>query len=456
VLAIGVLLASSSLYAAATGPFDPGFGTNGRTTLAVLGSGWQPRHLHRMRAAPAGGYLLAGAVGAPGVVRNAPAVVRVTDAGVPDAAYGDQGLFVHNSGVGTIQASVEAHDATVLADGSVILVGAARAAADPRYWAPCIYVARVAPNGVLDAQYGPGPGPACISMGYASSALVVFPAPYVANDGTFTYVGATLTFDSGSPPRMVRLDAQGRLDPAFASQGVYLFDPWSFGYGRVARAEADAMGRVALGGFYGPSHVAAMTANLSGQFNGFVPFSYVTLPRLGLDSFARDLALAVDGSRLLVTGHTLGFVTIPGLHVQRVDPFGSVDMSWSSSGTPGVLTVQSAAAPNAEPEAIAAREDLGFWAVGADLPQSQPTGQNLRVVVAARFRDGSADTGIGPDGALVVPMGSSTPSDEREVDAVSEAPLRLTVAARTDQGTSGYAFAMFRVRIDRVYQDGFE
>ncbi len=115
-LTLGAVLASIVPAIHAAPPFDPAFGTDGRVTFTVLGTGWQPRHLHQVLAVPGGGYYLVGAVGAPGVTRNAPSLVRITDAGAPDPAFGDQGLFVHNFGVGVTQASVEAHDAVALAE----------------------------------------------------------------------------------------------------------------------------------------------------------------------------------------------------------------------------------------------------------------------------------------------------------------------------------------------------
>ena len=172
-------------------------------------------------------------------------------------------------------------------------------------------IARMAVNGVLDGTFDPLDG--------ANDSVQ---AIAVQTDGRILLGGRFTTFASTNRNRIVRLNADGRMDPSFdpgagADNPVYALDVWKDG-------------RIAVGGsfvnFRGFTRPAVAVLNT----NGSVRLLF-NADGQGPNAVVRALAFQPDG-KLLIAGDFTYYKNQPVGHVARLNDDGSLDTSFNAGG----------------------------------------------------------------------------------------------------------------------------
>ena len=265
-------------------------------------------------------------------------VLRYLADGTLDAGFGTDGI------VTDLDSDQFASDLVIQPDGKIVVVG----------WVGLNYdgiiVKRYLADGTPDASFG-GDGSVTIEIG--SSALAVDGA--LQPDGRIVVVGSQFVPFMGTHGAVVRLLADGSLDPAFGVGGVVPT------YAIPSSATAVALlpdGRIYVGGVAGSSSWLVIRYLADGSLDGtFGSGGIVTTPMTGT-VYLEDIALQPDG-RLVAAGHE--FVSGVGFWpvVIRYLPDGTLDPSFGTvitlAGTdPGARQVFSAVAIAADGDIVAA------------------------------------------------------------------------------------------------------
>ena len=275
-------------------------------------------------------------------------------------------------------------DGKILVGGAFRLLGGGGCGATTRS-----YIARLNPDGSLDATFDPGANGAVYDLAVQEDGKIVV-------GGAFTMLGGGGT---GTTPRshIARLNPDGSLDTSFdPGANLAVFD---------VALQAD--GKIVVGGAFGRlggggtgtnwiNHIGRLNAD--GTFDpGFDP---------GANSTVNTLAVQADG-RIVVGGHftTLGgggFGAATRNHIGRLNADGSLDTGFDPGADGAVVR-------------IALQRDgrilLGgtFTALGAG-----GTGTTTRNYLGRLNADGSLDTGFNP-GANDSVWGFAEESDGRVV-----------------------------------------
>ena len=248
-----------------TGAVDAGFGTDGIVPLAPLGVssvGGQPR------IQPDGGILVGGSAAA------GPVLVRLDDAGAPDATFGSGGVALLD--VGPSPASSTLVDHLLLSDGRIVVL----VQSNPGPGAAVLVLARYDAHGSLDATFGTG---GVTTLAPASGGGIARQP-----DGMLVVNGTVPGFDV-VPDTIAtwRFDADGILDPGFGDGGattIPFFSPSSGG-----RVVVQADGKIVItGSDTGFDHFLARyqpDGRLDVTF-GSQGIASVFLPGFGLTGFA--------------------------------------------------------------------------------------------------------------------------------------------------------------------------
>ncbi len=331
-----------------------------------------------------GKFLVVGQAG-PGASPNAPVgfvLERFNADGSPDPGFGQDGRLAVASGLGF---PVRVGAAAVQADGKIVLAGVPIPASTPggRDLDEFV-VARLDADGTLDTSFGSG-GIARVAVGLASppdpgSASVGGLA--IGPDGTIVVAGGAVDpSGSGSDFAAVRLDARGRPDPSFGTDG------------RVLVAFADATGA--------PTPPPSAPA----------PFSQAR---------AVGVAIQADGKIVLGGSAEVGPPLPPGpagpgagaapayrsdAAAVRLNPDGTLDTAFGGPSAAGKVLVPPLAADPQGPRSIVvtgfALNPDGTIVLGGD--GGPGSGRFVAVRLAA---DGTPDASFGHDGRAVLAVAS--------------------------------------------------
>ena len=217
-LLISALVASFAAIGepARDGVTDPAFGVNG---VALVRPG---RYFERLRGIirQADGKLIV-LGGAPAGGGSQPSVTRVLPDGSPDLGFGVGGEYVLPAIPGINDWGGSAKEAVILSDGRIVVVGSPVAGMDSHGF--CVLVFALTSSGQLDPSYGPGPGPACLSLGPDNTGSAPEAIATVAHGAADSvYIGGSygpgneLTASSA----IARLDATGALVTTFGDNGI--------------------------------------------------------------------------------------------------------------------------------------------------------------------------------------------------------------------------------------------
>jgi uncharacterized delta-60 repeat protein len=314
--------------AALAGPLDldPSFGANGiLLTSGVQGGRWSALH-----AFADGGFLAAGRAD-----NDTIAVAKYTKDGVPDPAFGTNGVTTLGGGLG----SVTPKSLIVLADGRILVAATAEEAFSAQ---PGIVVGRLTPQGQLD----PGFGTSGVATVLTAGGGVRLGHAAVQSDDKIVLVGThPITSNSGV---LARLTADGQPDTGFGTSGqsrVLLGGAST----RLDDAAIDATDRIvatgwrALGGASSKGQLVVArfdaadgdvdTTYGTGGTSGYVATDLVGAAPATFDVEGRRLRLAADGrATVAATVVAAGVSHIVG--VARFTPNGAVEATRAQDVSP--------------------------------------------------------------------------------------------------------------------------
>lgn len=215
-------------------------------------------------------------------------LVRLTDEGFPDASFGVDGrLLLPLDGQ-----TATAFDLQIAADGDILIAGTAGGTNGPK-----AMVARIAPQGVLDA-------------GFAESGIATVPREYetaahsmvLLEDNSILLAGYSKPAEAAGLS-LFRLKADGTLDDTFGAQGevqIAVEGGESLIYDMVAQADGKL---VAVGSYNNGSYREVVLGRFLASGAADAEFGNGGLVRndLGADSVGYGVAMQADGS-ILATG----------------------------------------------------------------------------------------------------------------------------------------------------------
>ncbi|THF85839.1 hypothetical protein E7T09_15085 [Deinococcus sp. KSM4-11] len=270
--------------AGTSGATDPAFGTNGHANVGSVDSVVEPgnsvvllgKDFSVKRLSSAGTVSAAGAVSVPGGTASAIArqangnlvavgqannmvvVVRYLPTLQPDPSFGTGGVKVMQYGVmvNDVPAASSARDVTVQADGKVVLVGTSTESYldyDVPGSTLDYLIARLNVDGLPDPTFGQD-GKFTLSSSSYTDCLPkelddLMTAVAVQADGRIVAAGNSDCV-GGYVPTVLRLTADGKLDPTFSGDGIAFASPQGDnGYGDFTRALlVQPDGKIVIGG----------------------------------------------------------------------------------------------------------------------------------------------------------------------------------------------------------------
>ncbi|NID15813.1 hypothetical protein [Luteibacter yeojuensis] len=357
---------------AQAGSLDPGFGAGGRVILDV----GEEAGLAAPQAAllPDGKILSVGIIG-----RNTVFLVRKVPAGWPDTTFGEGGSTRTVLG---IEGQYVLRDRLVMPDGGLLLAGhAAR-----QDGVSTLLYARFTPEGHLDPAFGTG-GLAEIDL----PATTFDQAQHMAlqPDGKIVAVARSVRDTRDWDSVLLRLTADGRLDPGFGSGGIAAHPIRG---SIIKRVSVLPDGKLLLSGSYLEYALLSRhhaDGRLDGTFGNDGHFRLLAPGILDYNHF-NDVALQDDGRIVVVGSAGAGNRTSV---IARVEPDGSGLDPTFNGGVP--LLVPSVTGATEE-------EDVALQADGKIV--SLGTVSALPTVSARLLRlraDGSLDIGFGQGGSVV-------------------------------------------------------
>ena len=279
------------------GALDTSFGAGGKKTINFGGTDAARVVLVQSN----GRIVVAGGGGAAGAF----CVARLRTNGTLDTTFGSGGKRVVDFG----GANDTVFGAALQADGKIVLAGDS----DLR-----VAVARLKPNGVLDASFE-GDGKKIFSWGPIGRAQAVVMAP----NGKILIGG--FSGPEGGNIEVARLNANGLLDKTFGVGGRSAIDFGGDDFGLAMARQAN--GRILVAG---RSTVAgAVVARL--RANGVLDPDFDGDGRVALPGSASASAVLVQPDRnIVVAGNTAGDDMMT---VTRLTPNGSLDPTFGTGGT---------------------------------------------------------------------------------------------------------------------------
>lgn len=313
---------------------------------------------------------------------SAVTVTRLTELGAPDPGFGWDGrVVVRFPGA----ASVTASDVDLQEDGGMIVAGTAYLPSGGSRFA----VARLLPDGRPDPAFS-GDGRVVTTVPGYAAAVAALPGGVVALAGS--------SYASGEPPLgLIRLRADGELDPAFDDDGIFTFAfSEQFPTNEVVDLEVEGDGDLLVAGKVSRmlDHRFAAARISGGDLDSSFSGDGVAIVQLSKFSVTEGSDLQADG-KLVIAGRgetpkgSEGFLP-SGIAVARFRLDGELDPEFSEDGRQVVAPGDRS--NGLAPADVAASPDGSLFVGGAALSGSFNFG------VAALRPDGSLDTGFSGDG----------------------------------------------------------
>jgi uncharacterized delta-60 repeat protein len=247
------------------------------------------------------------------------AFARLRVDGSPDPAFGVGGKVVVTVGVGDDRVNAM----TVLADGAIVAVGESWANG-----APQLAVVRLRSDGSLDPAFGSG-GKVIAPSGTSTTGMSVA----VQADGRLVIAG---TIDDGTDSNflIVRLTANGQLDPTFGANGVVSVGPNDgndHGWGVAIQAD----GKIVVAGDSArglDTDFSAVRLNANGSLDSTFSGDGKVLIAVGASNDHGSALSVLPDGRIVIAGDA---VTTVGrdLAAVRLGPDGTVDPTFGAIDT---------------------------------------------------------------------------------------------------------------------------
>lgn len=415
-----VFLACMSAAAAADEPrdgvLDPSYGDGG-VALHVSADGGNIvlGELFDAVLQPDGKLLLVGQaqqLNAPTAWRPLPAVVRLNADGSRDTQFGLDGVSVYPLDYDFDDRGGGAKSAVVLEGGRIVVVGGIVSDDFGPYYRRCLLVYALDATGALDPDYGPGPGPTCTDFGdtgIQQNVMLLTGGIADAGDGK-VYVAGPGSVAAPRPSVVARLDAAGRFDNSYSSDGrVWLDDDLGFeGYATpVLVTPGDGTLYIATRKIR--TQLPPLIGALKLDSNGIAVASFGDAGYAGLTFTTNDViqtGLAVDGSGApLVLSYERSLSPLPpgstplcNFCVGRFSDTGELSTTFNASGVqPGPPGVARLAIENSEGNGAGLSAQIR--PDGRVLLTGNSDGTNQirqRAMVVSLLPNGSLDPRFGP------------------------------------------------------------
>jgi uncharacterized delta-60 repeat protein len=324
-------------YSLSNGLLDPNLdttsGNGGRVQTAFFADA--QASANSLAIDSSGNYITVGSSGGIGAVTQNWALVRYSGNGTVDTAFGNQGRVLSDQSFWNGISNDHANSAITLSDGRIVVAGSSSLLTGGTYGVLACYL----PNGQLDPSFGVGGEIASPYFSGGFQDLVVLP------DGSIVATGQVQDIFANAYFGLLKVSANGLLDPTFGINGLTLADFASLGIGytsEIPHALALQGTSFVIAGegvsSFGDKDmlVARFTAsgNLDATFNtgGNVPGEEAVLFDLGgnLNDVAYDVAID-NSNRILLAGSAehpdLDFA------VARLNSNGGLDASFGGAGT---------------------------------------------------------------------------------------------------------------------------
>src|SRR5262245_7992004 len=398
VLAAGLLGTGAQ---ATPGDLDPSFGAGGLVAIH-RGTG---NHIASDVLEQPDGRLVA-----TGYIDSTFAIVRLNTDGDLDRTFADAGILMIPEFGSDAQgnAIVLAPNGTLIAAGNTALF---------REGAHYAVLARCDASGRLDPTFGEG---GLVQL--PQSDLYSLAAVALQPDGKIVGVGRRRTgnaFDG----YVLRLDADGSLDPTFGTGGIADFDVGSFD--EPVDLSLDTSGRIVVGGSggeIGKEDMVVARFDATGALDPTFGAGGIVIRDLGFGfDTASSVRLQADG-RIVVGGG-------PDASVMRFDDRGALDPSF---GTGGVVKITDCEYPH-----VVVQADGKLVALGSSfVPRN--------VLVMARLDDrGNPDPTFGSAGGAILDVGVGSPI---ATALVRQADGRYVASAQTQAARVGTYCSVLRIR----------
>lgn len=378
IVALALLTAGGPTVASATaGALDASFGAGGITRTNFS---WGPGAAARAMLRLGDGRLVVAGDPYPG--DSAFVLVRYLPNGDLDQSFGDRGRAMTVTGPNYGGFTLGAFGLIEAEEGAVVVAGRASAAPIAQ-----IALARYTADGRLDPDFGAnGVVTTAITTGYDFVSAIGRDA-----DGRLIVVGHA--YDGTAFDILVaRYLANGDLDLSFGTGGHRLVEAggWETIHG-LAVLDDGALVIAGTATVSTSADVLVVRLAADGSLDPSFGIGGVVRTDLGADEEARSLAVAADGS-LLVAGVIWGpSYNSSDLLVMRYRPEGTLDATFGAGGV-----VVTSLTPSDIAYALTARGDGGLLVAGS----VAPTGLNREAVLLRYLPDGRLDPTFGSGGSV--------------------------------------------------------
>ncbi len=361
-------------------------------------------------------------------------------AGGLDPTFGGDGKVTTNFGSGE-----EVHDATIQADGKIVVAGCASSA---------LAVARYATDGALDPSFG---GDGRVTTDLTRRGGDCAPGVAVQADGKIVAAGHSGFGGPNGRFALVRYLPDGTLDSTFGGDGLVTtdFTPYADAASSIV-IQAD--GRIVAAGLSGVFGTNTMFATARYNPDGTLDSTFsgdgrITTDFTPGDDGANAVAVQSDGKIVVAGGAgTEGQSPDTGFALARYNPDGTLD---SEFGEGGQVTNLTTAGRGAEISGIAILTSGRILAAGRDGKGGcKPCGSDMSTSFAlVQYEaDGTIDPTFGHDGLVITPL---SPKDDIAFDLAIQTDGKIVAAG--DSGSNGRnpKFAVVRYTPDGTLDPTF-
>ena len=271
------------------------------------------------------------------------------------------------------------------ADGSVnavvsqtddrIVVGGAFATIDG---VGCQGIARLMTNGILDTSFNYGAG--------ADSTVFALAESFIGGSRVIYAGGAFSTFNTIFSPGIVRLNNNGLVDSSFAVGGGA--NGTVYAVAAYPTNSVNNAGKVLVGGYFTNFNGVAVGNLVRLNADGSMDTNFDQNVSFG--AAVRAIAIQLDDSALIGGDFTSVNTTAAG-YIARINPDGTLDMSFIGAATPGL---------NGPVDAIALQADNRIMVSGQFSSDNGVTRGNITRLLPTGAVDSTINFGTGANGAI--------------------------------------------------------